>query len=160
MTEWVLNASPIIVLSRLNLLAALEVVIPNHVIPRGVADEINAGPNGNPASVWVAAKAPSSIVVVPALSPVVTGWDLGRGETEVLSWAHEHKGHGVILDDFAARRCATALGIPLRGTLALLVSAKRFGLIRELKPVLDELPRVGFRISSALADEAKRLAGE
>jgi len=35
----------------------------------------------------------------------------------------------VIVDDLAARRCAVALGIPVRGTLGLVLTAKQRGTI-------------------------------
>ncbi|WP_277877189.1 MULTISPECIES: hypothetical protein [Nostocaceae] len=34
-----------------------------------------------------------------------------------LTWGYANPGMEVILDDLAARRCATTLGIPVRGTL-------------------------------------------
>jgi len=159
MAEWVVNASPIIVFARLGLLETLESVVPNLVIPLGVAEEIKAGPEGNPATAWLANTEAPQIVNVPAIDPAVAGWDPGKGESEVLTYCHDHKGCGAVLDDYAARKCATALGIPLRGTLGLLVLARRRGLLANIAPILDQLPRIGFRVTPALMDEARRLAG-
>lgn len=63
--------------------------------------------------------------------------DLGPGESEVLALALERPGATVILDDGTGRRCARLLGIPLMGTLGVLVAAKRRGWVRTLAPVLE-----------------------
>ena len=42
-----------------------------------------------------------------------------RGESTVLAWALAHPGARAIIDDLHGRRCAEALGIPLRGTVGL-----------------------------------------
>ncbi len=160
MIEWVVNSSPIIVLSRLGLLERLDAILPQFLIPSGVMAEINAGPMGNPAASWIDSLGSSRIVNVSAVSPAIAGWDLGRGESEVLTWSYEHKECGAILDDYAARKCAVSLGIPLCGTLGLLILAKRHGVVDQIGPVLDELPRVGFWVHASLAAEAKRLVGE
>ncbi|HOE12047.1 MAG TPA: DUF3368 domain-containing protein [bacterium] len=160
MIEWVVNSSPIIVLSRLGFLERLDAILPQFLVPSGVMAEINAGPTGNPATAWIGGLGTSRMVNVSAISPAIAGWDLGRGESEVLTWSCEHKECGAILDDYAARKCAVSLGIPLCGTLGLLILAKRRGVIDQISPVLDELPRVGFWIHESLVAEAKRLTGE
>lgn len=43
------------------------------------------------------------VAAVP-VPPAITAWDLGRGESAVLSWAATHPGASAILDDYAARR--------------------------------------------------------
>ena len=160
MTKWVVNSSPIIVLSRLALLDIIDLLVPDVLVPFGVVQEVQAGSSGNLASKWLSGIVRDRVVQVPVIHPVIAGWDLGRGESEVLTWSYENEGRGVILDDLAARKCAASLGMPIRGTVGLLVSAKRHGLIAKLGPVLDSLPGTGFHISQALIDEAKRLGDE
>ena len=150
----------IIAFSRLALLNRLEYLISNFLIPFGVVEEIKAGPPRDPAVGWLADLDTSHLVRVETVSQIVASWDLGRGESEILTLCHEHPGTGAVLDDLTARKCATSLGIPVRGTLALLVTAKRRGVIPEVAPLIDALPQVGFRISSHLAAEVLRLAGE
>jgi hypothetical protein len=41
---------------------------------------------------------------------VISAWDLGLGESEVLAWANERPGWEAILDDKAARDCAASPG--------------------------------------------------
>ena len=52
-----------------------------------------------------------------------------------------------VLDDREARRVARQLGVPLTGTLGLLVDAKRRALISTVAPLLDELDRHNFHMS-------------
>ena len=70
------------------------------------------------------------------------------------------KGLRIILDDRKAREVAQRLGIPVTGTVGLLVKAKQEGLIDAIRPLLDALDAHQFRIGDALRAEALRLAGE
>jgi predicted nucleic acid-binding protein len=66
----------------------------------------------------------------------------------------------VIVDDFLARRTAEALHIPLTGTLGVLLSAKRAGLIAQIAPLLDHLHALQFRVSPATRAAVLKLSGE
>jgi predicted nucleic acid-binding protein len=55
---------------------------------------------------------------------------------------------------------AKNLGISMIGTVGVLVKAKQAGLIRCLKPLLDELQVNGFYLTEALKVEALKLVGE
>jgi predicted nucleic acid-binding protein len=82
------------------------------------------------------------------------------GESHVLTWALHHSGFAVLLDDFAARKCATALSIPVRGTLGVLLLAKREGHLSEKGPMLERVQQAGLHISPDLLAALRRLAGE
>lgn len=66
----------------------------------------------------------------------------------------------VVLDDLAGRRCAEARGIPLIGTLGLVILAKRIGPIAEARPVIEQLCRAGLRASEVVVTNALARAGE
>lgn len=83
--RWVLNASPLIVLARAGLEDLLVKLPEQVVVPRAVEAEIKAGPVGDPARQALSASK-FSIVDAPAREDILT-WDLGRGETAVLSHA-------------------------------------------------------------------------
>jgi hypothetical protein len=51
-------------------------------------------------------------------------WGLGVGESSVLAAGLQHRGHTVVLDDAQGRKCAHALGIPVIGTLGIVLRAK------------------------------------
>lgn len=69
-------------------------------------------------------------------TPELAAWDLGAGETAVLSYALANPGWVAILDDGAARKCAVTFGIAVRGSLAVVILAKKRGLIPQAKQVL------------------------
>jgi len=85
---------------------------------------------------------------------------LGPGETEVVRLGLEMPGSLLLLDDLHARRVAHSLRLSVIGTAALLVEAKRAGLLESVRPMLDVLIGKGFRLSPRVLDEVLRMAGE
>lgn len=82
------------------------------------------------------------------------------GEASAIALAMETDRSVVILDDLAARRLAIDLELPHTGTLGVLLKAKTKGEISALAPILNDLKRVGFRLSAEVEEKALRLAGE
>lgn len=99
---------------------------------------------------------------MPATSvpPEVAAWRLDAGEEAVLAWAYAHPGCDAIIDDLAGRRCANALGIPLRGTLGLVLLATQCGHIQAARPVLEQLREAGMYLSDRVLEQALREIGE
>ncbi|HID56261.1 TPA: DUF3368 domain-containing protein [Candidatus Poribacteria bacterium] len=64
------------------------------------------------------------------------------------------------IDDLAARRCASTLGIPVRGTLGLVLIAKQRGLIPAAKPIVEQLLSNGMYLSRKVINKALALVGE
>ncbi len=93
-------------------------------------------------------------------SPVVMSWDLGKGETEVISYASLNPGFHVIIDDAAARRCAKTLGVHSLGTLGVLLLAKRRGVISSIKPALAALQDAGLWLGDDVIAMVLSEAGE
>ena len=69
-------------------------------------------------------------------------------------------GNSLIVDDLAARRCAATLGIPVRGTLGFILTAKKRGVIPEARPVLEKLRQSGMYLSDRILNQALALIGE
>ena len=108
---WVVNASPLISLAKIDRLDLLRAVERDVLIPEAVAQEILAGPEGDPAA--VALTAGDLGEPVPATSRVeVVEWGLGAGETAVLSLALERRATAII-DDREARAAAQRARRPL-----------------------------------------------
>lgn len=63
------------------------------------------------------------------------------------------------MDDRKAREVAQRLGVPVTGTVGLLIKAKQEGVIAAVRPLLDALDANHFRISDALRTEALKLVG-
>jgi predicted nucleic acid-binding protein len=67
----------------------------------------------------------------------------------------------LLLDERAARRHASSLGLNSTGLLGIPLVAKRRGLLAAVKPVLDDLLSIaGFWVAAPLYDQVLRAAGE
>lgn len=157
---WVVNASPLILLGSIGRIDLLPRLCGELIIPGGVADEVENGPASDPARIWVQEHGRPFVRPVDAVVPIVAAWDLGLGESQVLSLCHGEPEREAILDDRPARRCAAGLAIPVRGTLAVIVLARQEGLIPLARPLFVELLSRGLRATPGVVDRAIRLAGE
>lgn len=156
----VVNASPLILLSKGDLLDLLRLVGDEVLVPAPVATEIERR-GQNDVTVRAMVAAPWLVIVEPEpVPPLIQAWDLGSGESSVLAWAYAHPGTEAVLDDLAARRCAAALGIPVRGTLGLVLAAKQRGLVPAARPLLERLRLTGMYLSDRVMNEALSLVGE
>ena len=125
MPEHICNTSPLQYLSQLGLLDLLHELAGVLIVPEAVVQEIEAGRLGGYALPklaevdWIVVRRPKTTDKIP------TGEDLGAGETEVLALALECHDPIAVLDDATARRIARRLGIDVRGTLGILLDARR-----------------------------------
>ena len=158
--KWVINASPLIFLAKIDQISLLPQLAKDLTIPLSVNRETLQGPPEDPAVQWVQGTGKSFVKPGPAISATILSWDLGLGESEVIAWACHNPGFEAIIDDQAARKCVLSLGIPCKGTLGIILLAKREGKIPAVKPVVDQLTHLGFRIQSELLDQFVLLAGE
>lgn len=158
--QWAVNASPLIIVAKVSLLSLLPRLAEEIIIPEGVADEVSRGPADDPARKWLEGDGLGWIRAVGELDPTVAAWDLGLGESHVLSWAALRPGCEVIVDDLAARNCAFSLGIPVRGTFGVILLAKKRGLLPSIKPVIRQLIDAQIRVEERLLKTVLDLAGE
>lgn len=158
--RWIADASPLIVLAKIGYERLLPDLCEELIIPSAVAEEIQAGASDDPARSWVLGQGSRYVRQIESLSNAVVSWDLGRGETTVLSYAHEQAGAEVIVDDRAARNCAVSLGIPVRGTMGVILLAKKAGIIRRAGPLLDDIAGAGLHVAPDVLRAAWRLAEE
>jgi predicted nucleic acid-binding protein len=158
--EVVCNASPIILLARIDRLDILEAHATRILIPRRVLDEIRAGEPHDPSVRRVEHIKGAAILPDAPVPDVLARWALDAGETQVLVHAMAGTAPLSVLDDRAARRVARTLDLKVIGTIGLVAWAKSTGLIPLAAPVLDELCRAGMRVSTPLIDEVLELVGE
>ena len=158
--KWVLNASPLILLGNVGRIGLLETLCTEMVVPAAVVAEVRAGPHRDASQDWLESRTPACVRHVEQVDPVVEAWDLGAGESEVLTWARQNPEYEAILDDRAARNCALTLDIPVRGTLGVILLAKREGVIDQVQPIFQQLQDSGMRVAPNVLDMALRLAGE
>ncbi len=158
----VFNASPVIVLAKAGLLEKFVRLGEPSIVPQVVMEEIlRAADPMDPARLWFA-DSNSMMEVVPSvpMSPFLAGWDLGSGESAVISTVTERPGAVAVLDDLAARRCAQAHGIPMTGTLGLILLAKKRGLIPEVGTSLEAIVNAGLYVSARTLADVRAKAGE
>jgi predicted nucleic acid-binding protein len=149
----VVNASPVIALARVGQVELLTLLPERVIIPQTVAQELRNAPEDDPAR-RVVESGRLKIVKTSTPPPEILAWDLGKGETAVLSYANAHPGWVSILDDGAARRCARSLSLAFMGTLSVVILAKQQGLIESAAQVLYDLRSNGFHIEDAIIRDA------
>jgi len=123
------------------------------VIPEAVKEELLNAPKGDPARTAVE-NGLFEIIETTSPSLEILAWDLGKGETAVLSYALSAPDWAAILDDGTARRCARSLSIRLTGTLSVVILAKQHGLIESAAQVLRALQNNEFRLDDTVIREA------
>jgi len=158
--RWVVNASPLISLAKISQIDLIVELCSEVIVPSGVVQEINSGADDDPAKIWLRNKGNSLIRQVDTVHQLVAAWDLGLGESQVLSWIYQNPGYEAILDDRAAKNAAAALGIRVRGTLGVILLAKREGRVESARVLFEQLVQVGFRVSLEVLDAALQLVGE
>lgn len=156
----VFNASPLIVLAKAGLLDQLLPLADEVWIPEAVAREVSAVADpADPASRWIATQS-SLIHPSTPITPFLMAWDLGAGESAVMSLT-DAKTHAIaVLDDLAARRCAQAMGLRIIGTLGLVLMAKREGIITSATRALDAIVAAGLFVSRHHLERICNQAGE
>ncbi|MDO5664026.1 MAG: DUF3368 domain-containing protein [Bacteroidia bacterium] len=85
---------------------------------------------------------------------------LDIGEASAIALAMEKRNVLLILDDLKGRKEAEKLGFAITGTLGVLFKAQRENVIESIKPYLNSLKTVGFRISSELEMNLLKRSGE
>ncbi len=155
----VVNASPLITLFRSGQDHLLPRLFDRIVVPEAVWTEVVVTDLADAASRELGRRGwPIREPVNP--SPRVDAWNLGAGETAVLSHTLAHPLERTLVDDAAARRCAKTLGIPVLGTGGVLVLAKRRGLIVSITDSLEKLRAAGLWLSDELCALLRAQAGE
>lgn len=156
----IINASPLIVLFKSQQAELLPQLFPEVIVPNAVWDEVTADSQNDIAAQKLVSVPWVQRVGIEAVAPEVAAWDLGKGESEVLSLALSTGDCLAIVDDRAARRCSIALGITTLGTGGVLLLAKRRGLILEVAPGIQALRDAGLWLSEQLVQLLKQQAGE
>lgn len=160
MPEVFSDTSPLQYLYQLGLLSILPTLVDRITVPPSVERELRTGRNLGfnlpdlSTLDWVEIRRPTSRPALPLIN------DLGPGESETLMLALESPGSIALLDDALARRVAETLKIQFRGTLGLLLDAKKAGLIPTIRAQLDRLQVLRFRLALHTRATILRLAGE
>ena len=114
----VVNASPLIFLTRAGLLDLLQLLSSEIIVPEIVATEIEIRGKSDPTAQAIANTPWLLVTPTQPVPAQIQSWGLGPGESSVLAWAYTHPGSEALIDDLVGRRCAAAFNIPVR-TLGL-----------------------------------------
>ena len=162
MTEgrFVINASPLIFLTKIGQIDLLRGLASAVVVPSSVLREVLSGGNVHPDLHQISEHEWIRIERDLQIPEEIAGWDLGAGESQVLAFAAAQPNLEAILDDLQARRCARSLGIVTTGTVGVILRAKRRGLVPKARPLLEELVQKQMYLSRDLLERALAEVGE
>ncbi len=153
------NSSPLILLSKISRLDFLKLSGNSIAIPQAVWDEVTNYPDQKAVPIlkefpWI------QIELEPEIPPEVLSWNLGKGESAVIALGIMKGSSELVIDDSDARSCARSLGLQVRGTLGLVLLAKKRGHISSVRSTIDELILAGMYLDKGVVDQILRLAGE
>ncbi len=149
-TAIIIDTSCLIALTKINVLPLLHKLYKRVLI----TEEINAE-FGEPLPEWIEVRSVGNKKYQQLLENT-----LDRGEASAIALAIELDDVLLVVDDLKGRKEAERLGIKITGTLGILFRAKQNGLLTALKPVLEQLQTVGFRISAAVVEKLVQESGE
>ena len=165
MPDAVSDSSPLIHLAKIEALELISRLYSRVLIPSAVWREVVEESEGRPGAVemeravaagWMVKQAAKNEILVIALRQT-----LDNGEAEAIALATELHPESVLLDDKLARQMARRLGVPVTGTLGVMLRAKQVGLILELRPLVTRLQSEGgYYIDPDLIEKALLAAGE
>ncbi|MGA1869032.1 MAG: DUF3368 domain-containing protein [bacterium] len=150
MPKIISNTSCLITLERIERIYILKELYNKIIIPKKVEEEF-----GGKLENWISICETSDVKTLKVLKTIVD-----EGEAEVLTLGTEIKDSLLILDDLKARAVAKGLEINITGTLGVILKAKRRGIIKSIKEVLNDLKKVEFRMSEKLKEKMIILSEE
>jgi len=162
------NAGPLIHLARTNLLHLLknlyrEVVIPNEVkietvdrgVEKGFPDAIQIGDAINEG--WIKAEDTKLTQEFTKMAQIA---GLKTAEAAVIYYAYQNDGMA-LLDEDPARTLARTLGIPIRGTLGIILESLKKGFLSRVEALkalekLSEIMYLGADLYRTVRDEIEK----
>lgn len=90
----------------------------------------------------------------------ILAMDLDEGEASAIALSLDKKNSILILDDLKGRKVADRLNLKYSGTLGLILGAKKAGIIKSVRPILDKVRSTDFRFSDELLKTVLIEAGE
>ena len=158
MRKVIANTTPLIALADIGYLHLLKGLYEEIHIPQAVYDEIIDEPARsmvNENSDWIIVDQISDMTQKKMYQA-----KLHAGEVEVMILAQEQNADLVIIDDNTAKKTAKFLGLPVTGTLGILLKSKQSGAIQAVKPILELLMNDGLYIGEDVKEYVLNIAGE
>ena len=155
------DASPLIVLSRIDGLHWIKAIFGPVHVPLAVRNEVLTGKDEAGASVIREAIARKALVALRRDWKLPQFPFLGEGEAACIRAAVNLRQSSLLLmDDRAGRATALERGFKVAGTAAVIAMAKRKNLIPSATAVFERLLQMDFRLSSEVIRAALEAAGE
>lgn len=154
----IINASPLIVLFKSKQSELLPQLFTEILVPEAVWKEITAKNDEAARQLTEVSWAKSIAGII--IHNEIANWDLGKGESEVLSFSFNQRDYVAVVDDRAAKKCAQSFDIITLGTGGILLLAKRRGLISDVSSRLQDLQNAGLWLSDSIINLLKQQANE
>ena len=138
------DSGPLIHLARAGHFDLLQLLYRRLLIPPAVYNEVAVRGRGRDGSrelsraKWIHRRRPRREDIVKAL-----GTFLGLGEAEAIALAAERKGTLLLIDEVHGRRVASRMGIPIKGTLGLLLEGYRARHVPDLQVAVARMRERG-----------------
>ncbi len=139
------DSSPLAYLVEIGLAESLPRLFGQVYVPPTVISELRH--EGSPIAAW--ANRPPDWLVIEMPHSIPAELDLDQGECEAIALAIELGADYLLIDEKKGRAAATALGIKVAGTLAVLVDGARQGLFDGMQ-ALEKLEATNFYASAEL----------
>ena len=144
------DTSPLVYLFRIGHLELLDALFDQVLTPHAVVRELTRGRGGGAQTPDLADFPWIQTVETDATTIPQDLLDFGPGEQAAILLVLENRAQQVVLDDLEARQVAQRLGVPVIGTVGLLVGAKQKGLVPSVSRLLDQLVQAGMWLSEDL----------
>lgn len=154
------NTTPLIALAWLKRLDLLPALFGNIHIPQAVYDEIVPNPEAIGAAEL---QAVSWLIISPVKDTLAVSLlldQLDAGESEAIVLARELQAGLLLMDERRGRRRAMQANLNVVGTLGILIQARRQNMTGLLRPQLDRLRQLPFRMSEQLYQDVLKRVDE
>lgn len=146
----VVDASPLIVFHQVGQFDLLRGLFLQILVPTAVALEVV--PSLGVLPTWIDER--------PVMRTLALPEKLDPGERAAIALASQLAADYIVLDDLPARRVATRLGLTVVGSLGLLIRALDYGMIEQVRPVMDQMVDHGLFVTEELYHDILVSAGE
>lgn len=136
------DASVLIIFDKLKRFDILQRIYQNIYTTTEISQEFN-----RPLPVWIKVE---PVKDQKYLKFIRTQVDLG--EASAIALAAEKDDALLIPDDLKARKLARQLGMSFTGTLGVINKAKELGIINKIKPLIEQLREIDFRVSENIIE--------
>jgi len=155
------NTTPLSELAKIDRLDLLQILFTRILIPSAVYTELTTGNHpattAIPAATWIETRVVNQAERIEQLLQTP---GLDRGECAAIALAEELNADRLLMDERVGRRLAQQLGLPVIGTIGILLLAKRLGILNEITPLLNDLIDQGKWMSSTFYRQVLQMADE